>query len=354
MKKIFLIFTCVCLVLCAFAGCTHTCTFKQEWSSDDTHHWHDCTGAYCTEKGSYNAHTLVDTVCSVCNKHVCDFKSEWTTDDENHWHDCKGANCTLKNSLGAHTFENGACTTCSIPDPSNTTAQLLTYQTACNNVANYMLNIDSPSPTGANGSGLSLTPLTASVEPPHMENSPVAPTMVKGVATYVKLLADMLVNPSFVLTDKAVIVNASFSSPDLTYSETFSAYLAYKFDEENNKIMMNWDVTSQMNSGTMNILMYLDIDYNFEQGEVVGFHIKSVQISADHPEYSTAFSVKCIDGVVTAFFAPGPSLETYAYYFENEQEQIDAKKPTAIDLNADFSTEYATAMLTMNPQWQTN
>lgn len=342
MRKILVFLLVICLSLSVFAivGCGHECTFKSAWSTSDTHHWHDCEGENCEEVDGYASHTFVDGTCSVCNKHVCDFKSEWTSDDTHHWHDCKGATCIERSGYSEHSYENDVCV-CGKTNPYSTSAKLDKYSIACNNVANSMYGLTPPqaNPTGAKGS-ISPT-LLDSAEPPHTVDTLQGYMMIKGVSTYVKLLADMMNNPAFVLTDEAIIFTASFSSADLSYVETFTAYLTYSFDEENDKIKMTWDVDSVMNGHTMDILMYLDIDYDFETATLTSFHLKSVQTGI-------SFSVK-YDGVdVKSVFAHDSSLD---YYFAPEREAIDAKKPTAINLNADFSTEYATAMITMNPQF---
>ena len=342
MRKIlvFLLITCVALSTFALVGCGHECTFKSVWSTSDTHHWHDCEGENCEKVDGYASHTFVDGTCSVCSKHVCDFKSEWTNDDTHHWHDCKGATCLERSGYSEHSFENGVCV-CGKTDSSSTVAKLDRYSTACNTVANGMKNLTPAQPSSTNASGVIYPTLLNSNEPIHNVDTFQGYIMIKGVSTYVKLLADMMNNPAFVLTDEAIIFTASFSSADLTYVETFTAYLTYSFDEENDKIKMTWDVDSVINGQSMNILMYLDIDYDFETGNLSSFQIKSIQSGM-------AFSVK-YDGIdVRSFFTYDSS---YDYYFAPEQEAIDAKKPTAINLNADFSTEYTTAMLTMNPQF---
>lgn len=296
MRKIlvFLLITCVALSTLALVGCGHECTFKSVWSTSDTHHWHDCKGATCLERSGYSEHS----------------------------------------------FENGVCV-CGKTDSSSTIAKLDRYSTACNNVANSMKNMSPAQPSATSASGIICPTLLSTNEPPHNVDTFQGYMMIKGVSTYVKLLADMMNNPAFVLTDEAIIFTASFSSADLSYVETFTAYLAYSFDEENDKIKMTWDVDSVNNGHSMDILMYLDIDYDFETATLTSFHLKSVQTGI-------SFSVK-YDGVdVKSVFAHDSSLD---YYFAPIQEAIDAKKPTAINLNADFSTEYATAMITMNPQF---
>lgn len=52
MKKILSVLLSVCL-LCTLStmlvSCMHKCEFSEEWSKDDTSHWHACVGEECTE-----------------------------------------------------------------------------------------------------------------------------------------------------------------------------------------------------------------------------------------------------------------------------------------------------------------
>lgn len=44
----------------------HTHTFATEWSTDDTWHWHACTGNGCEEEEDVGTHDLVGGTCTVC------------------------------------------------------------------------------------------------------------------------------------------------------------------------------------------------------------------------------------------------------------------------------------------------
>ena len=79
----------------------------------------------------------------------------------------------------------------------------------------------------------------------------------------------MMNESSFAITDKAVKFTVSYTNATLWYS----------FDRENNKIYMSWDVDSQTNYGNSDIFLYMDIDYNFSDGSLLSFHIKTLQES---------------------------------------------------------------------------
>ena len=42
----------------------HTCEFSDEWSSDATHHWHECA---CGAKADSATHSFTNGICTVCN-----------------------------------------------------------------------------------------------------------------------------------------------------------------------------------------------------------------------------------------------------------------------------------------------
>lgn len=55
----------------AFTACgsKHEHGFSEEWTHDETGHWHACTGENCEEKGEFAAHVYdndADTTCNVC------------------------------------------------------------------------------------------------------------------------------------------------------------------------------------------------------------------------------------------------------------------------------------------------
>ena len=60
MKKLvsLLLTVCMCLgVLVSLTACGHEHTFSADWSKDQTHHWHACEGADCTEVADKTEHT---------------------------------------------------------------------------------------------------------------------------------------------------------------------------------------------------------------------------------------------------------------------------------------------------------
>ncbi|MGM9969976.1 MAG: InlB B-repeat-containing protein [Anaeroplasma sp.] len=101
-------------------------TFANEWSKDETNHWHACTIDGCTYKGALAAHTWKEEItkpatdeeagektytCTVCGYSKKEsyvlhtFANEWSKDETNHWHACTIDGCTYKGALAAHTWE---------------------------------------------------------------------------------------------------------------------------------------------------------------------------------------------------------------------------------------------------------
>ena len=55
------------------------------------------------------------TVFTACeSKHEHGFSEEWTHDETGHWHACTGENCEEKGEFAAHVYDNDADTTCDV------------------------------------------------------------------------------------------------------------------------------------------------------------------------------------------------------------------------------------------------
>ena len=104
----------------------HNHTWDGDWTTNDTHHWHECTAAGCpitddAGKDSYAAHaggtaTCTDkAVCDTCGSPYGelaghDFTGDYLSDADGHWHQCK--NCTATDSKAAHTYDDDQDDTC--------------------------------------------------------------------------------------------------------------------------------------------------------------------------------------------------------------------------------------------------
>ena len=111
----------------------HSHTFSEEWSKDDTNHWHTCSG--CDELIDKEAHKWDDGkittpatesakgvktfTCTVCGAtkteeiphlaHTHKPSEVWSNDDTNHWHTCSGCDELLEKA--AHDWDDGVITT---------------------------------------------------------------------------------------------------------------------------------------------------------------------------------------------------------------------------------------------------
>ena len=120
-----------------FARSSYTHTFAEEWSSDETNHWHAATCEHKDEVIDRAEHTFGDWIttkepteeaegskertCTVCGytateaieklAHTHKFATEWTKDETNHWH---AATCghDVTDSKAEHSFVNEVCTIC--------------------------------------------------------------------------------------------------------------------------------------------------------------------------------------------------------------------------------------------------
>ncbi len=94
----------------------HSHVYSDEWTSDESNHWHECE---CGDKADEDAHDYdndCDTDCNTCGEDretSHSFGNEWVTDGVSHWHECK---CGLKANVSAHSYKNGHCTVCDTVD----------------------------------------------------------------------------------------------------------------------------------------------------------------------------------------------------------------------------------------------
>lgn len=135
----------------------HVHQWAANWTSDGTHHWHECTAEGCTltagtansEKGGYEEHNWTAAncttakTCSICGKtegsalghdwadatctapKTCkrtgctatdgsplghDWDTVWTIGDDQHWHKCNRTGCTVINDAASHIPDRTAAT----------------------------------------------------------------------------------------------------------------------------------------------------------------------------------------------------------------------------------------------------
>lgn len=135
----------------------HVHQWAANWTSDGTHHWHECTAEGCTltagtansEKGGYEEHNWTAAncttakTCSICGKtegsalghdwadatctapKTCkrtgctatdgsslghEWATDWTTDNNQHWHKCKRTGCAEIKDAASHNPDRDAAT----------------------------------------------------------------------------------------------------------------------------------------------------------------------------------------------------------------------------------------------------
>ena len=95
----------------------HTCTPANNWSKDETGHWHACTDPNCGEKFDYAEHDYGTEGTCDCGAtkpaHTCTPANDWSKDVNGHWHACTGEGCDKKIDYQGHTDDtNHECTVC--------------------------------------------------------------------------------------------------------------------------------------------------------------------------------------------------------------------------------------------------
>jgi len=115
----------------------HVHAWAAEWSTDETHHWHECLAENCSiiddsGKDGYAAHVYddeMDEACNVCGhirpvtppepEHVHAWDSVWSGDDTHHWHECLAEDCEItadseKDGYAAHVYDDEWDETCNV------------------------------------------------------------------------------------------------------------------------------------------------------------------------------------------------------------------------------------------------
>ena len=111
----------VVLLVTLLSGCTSECDhkFKEDWTFDESTHWHACTNEECNAKKDSEAHIWGDAVttkeptctefgiatrtCIVCEgtmeepvaKKAHEYQDDFGFDDNNHWRQCKNCDSRL-------------------------------------------------------------------------------------------------------------------------------------------------------------------------------------------------------------------------------------------------------------------
>lgn len=102
----------------------HQHTFADTWEHDETNHWHPATCEHKDQKQGVAPHEFgTDDVCDVCNyvrpAHQHTFSEEWSSDDTYHWHapTCGHENAS-DGSRARHEWKDGKCSVCGRAQPT--------------------------------------------------------------------------------------------------------------------------------------------------------------------------------------------------------------------------------------------
>ena len=119
---------------------THEHTYSEQWSHNETEHWHACTGADCDEVKDKAAHTWDSGnitkeptctakgektyTCTVCKATKTEeiattehtFSDKWKSDDTHHWHKCE--NCDEISGKAEHAYNTDGVCVCGYIKPN--------------------------------------------------------------------------------------------------------------------------------------------------------------------------------------------------------------------------------------------
>ncbi len=172
---------------------------------------------------------------------------------------------------------------------------------------------------------------------------------VRAAGVFVKLLASLIDNNNFRITDKPV----AFTMTDTAYTnEQCDVVLSYVFDEKNNKVTMYWNIISNKASYTTNIFLYLDVYYDFSTETVTSFEVitRQERYINSIKEATTLVNWIYEEEVLYGLNKNLTEAQLQPVYdsLQEKQTTLNNKLNETIDLNADFSTEYTNAMIEIN------
>ena len=108
--------------VCALTNCSifsqHEHTFKEEWSVDALSHWHDASCEHTELSSNRGSHVDAneDGICDICEYqigHEHTYSEDWSNNETHHWHAATCSHTDKKDDYGYHTFNSaGVCTEC--------------------------------------------------------------------------------------------------------------------------------------------------------------------------------------------------------------------------------------------------
>ncbi len=130
-KRVLLIAIMLVCILALAVACNggHTHNFSDEWSKDGTGHWHKCESCdEITDKAPHNYGD--DDICDDCGykkgssvtppEHKHEFSNEWTKDETSHWHKCES--CDEITGKAPHNYgDDDICDDCEYKKGSSVT-----------------------------------------------------------------------------------------------------------------------------------------------------------------------------------------------------------------------------------------
>ena len=277
--------------------------------------------------------------------HTHEYATVWSKNETHHWYACTGEDCTEMKDKSEHTLANGVCSACGYESTSVQPSKAELYKTVCDNIVAKMSNLGgSASPT--------IAPLSVSMDDAYeVANDYLSYMQVKGVSQYILWVGKMMQSDSFRITDDPVQFTYSYQGTQVR--EEGVARLMYKFDEENDKVYMYWDVDAvnifDGGSNPIHIFLYLGIDYNFDTNVVGDFDILTEQSMGSNMTMLMSFLYR---GTTLKMLKQQADPSALALVQERVNELkgvMSAKQDSLIDLQADFTQEYTEMMNEMNP-----
>lgn len=225
------------------------------------------------------------------------------------------------------------------------------YQKTCDNIARTMKEL------AADTSAATPAQLARAAARASEEDYVVAVggqrEQIKAVAVFIDFVASMMQNQKFTVTDLPVKFTCDYDWGN-NRTQKNEVTLMYSFDEAGDRVEMHWNVNTREVSGTTstesspkNIFLYIGVDYDFANAAVVAFDV--FVESAENNATETSHYIYKDDILKVLDTGSATDTSSVAAALEGHKSALTSKESSAIDLGADFTTEYTAAMDAMNP-----
>ena len=213
-------------------ACGHEHTYKQEWTTNSTHHYHEATCEHAEEKSNYGEHVYTDNTDTTCN--TCGYEREVSQTPTN-------AELSVKYKDIAVALWNSA----EVSDPTVDAGPALVSAPVFPDVTDV------------------------TVDAGKIQNIKTNAASTGAIFYMISLLYQ---NAGFVLTNGVACFDAVCAvetTPGSTTNMHYTFTIKPTLDEQNNKVVL--ELTSYIAEANATQYSYIEMNFNFEEKELSSY-----------------------------------------------------------------------------------